>query len=92
MVALDEHIKQVGTYSVKLQFNKDITAAVSVVVVPEGADVEAFKAAQKEAALQHAAETEAQETAESSEQQDTAESSPGQPTEQTEAKTEENQK
>jgi len=48
-VALDEHIKQVGTFSVTLRFAEDLTASVSVVVVPEGADVEAFKAAQKEA-------------------------------------------
>ena len=49
-VELNEHIKQVGTYQVGLWFDKDLKAAVSVVVVPEGADVEAFKAAQKEAA------------------------------------------
>ncbi len=83
IVVLDEHIKQVGTYSVKLQFNKDVTAAVSVVVVPEGADVEAFKAAQKEIAQQQAAEKEA---AESSEEQQNAETSPDQPAQQTEQK------
>ncbi|MGA2172173.1 MAG: 50S ribosomal protein L9 [Sedimentisphaerales bacterium] len=49
-VELTEHIKQVGTYRVGLWFDNDLKAAVSVVVVPEGADVEAFKAAQKEAA------------------------------------------
>jgi large subunit ribosomal protein L9 len=49
-VELNEHIKQVGTYRVGLWFDNDLKAAVSVVVVPEGADVEAFKAAQKEAA------------------------------------------
>jgi hypothetical protein len=52
VVVLDEHIKQVGTFSVTLRFAGDLTAAVSVVVVPEGADVEAFKAAQKEAVRQ----------------------------------------
>jgi large subunit ribosomal protein L9 len=51
-VAIDEHIKQVGTYSVNLQFAEDLKVAVSVVVVPEGADVEAFKAAQKETVRQ----------------------------------------
>ncbi|MFH1371154.1 MAG: 50S ribosomal protein L9 [Planctomycetota bacterium] len=50
VVALDEHIKQVGTYNVKLRFEDDLKVAVTLVVVPEGADVEAFKAAQKEAA------------------------------------------
>ncbi len=50
VVALDEHIKQVGTYGVTLRFADDLSAAVTLVVVPEGADVEAFKAAQKEAA------------------------------------------
>jgi large subunit ribosomal protein L9 len=49
VVSLDEHIKQVGTYKVNLRFDDDITAAVNLVVVPEGADVEQFKAAQKEA-------------------------------------------
>jgi large subunit ribosomal protein L9 len=49
VVVLDEHIKQVGTYRVTLRFADDLSAAVSVVVVPEGADVEVFKAAQKEA-------------------------------------------
>lgn len=54
VVALDEHIKQVGTYNVKLQFADDLSVAISLVVVPEGADVEAFKAAQKEAAKEAA--------------------------------------
>jgi len=52
VVALDEHIKQVGTFSVNLRFADDLKVTVSVVVVPEGADVEAFKAAQKEAVRQ----------------------------------------
>ena len=49
VVALDEHIKQVGTYEVTLRFADDLKVVVSLVVVPEGADVEQFKAAQKEA-------------------------------------------
>ena len=53
-VVLDEHIKQVGTYKVALRFADTLLASVSVVVVPEGADVEAFKAAQKEAAKKQA--------------------------------------
>ena len=57
-VALYEHIKQVGTYNVKLEFADDLKVSVSVVVVPEGADVEAFKAAQLEAAKKPAAEEE----------------------------------
>ncbi len=64
VVMLHEHIKEVGTYSVKLEFADDLTASVSVVVVPEGVDAEAFKAAQKEAAKEAAklaAELKAQE-------------------------------
>lgn len=56
-VALGEHIKQVGTSQVTLKFAEDLTAAISVVVVPEGVDVEAVKAAEKEAA-EKAAEAE----------------------------------
>jgi large subunit ribosomal protein L9 len=50
VVALYEHIKQVGTHNIKLEFADDLKASVSVVVVPEGIDVAAFKAAQLEAA------------------------------------------
>ena len=57
-VALDEHIKQVGTYKVNLRFADDLTVAVNLVIVPEGADIEAFKAAQKEAAKKPAEEKE----------------------------------
>jgi large subunit ribosomal protein L9 len=67
MVMLHEHIKEVGTYSVKLEFADDLTASVSVVVVPEGVDAETFKAQQKEAvkeAAKLAAEQKAQEQAE----------------------------
>ena len=60
VIALDEHIKQVGTFSVNLHFADDLKATVSVVVVPEGADVEAFKAAQKEAAKKTAEQPEQQ--------------------------------
>lgn len=58
-VQLPEHIKQVGTSQVTLKFAEDLTATVSVVVVPEGVDVEAIKAAEKEAA-EKASEAEAQ--------------------------------
>jgi large subunit ribosomal protein L9 len=54
VVMLHQHIKEVGTYSVKLEFADDLTASVSVVVVPEGVDAEAFKIAQKEAAKEAA--------------------------------------
>jgi large subunit ribosomal protein L9 len=54
VVMLHEHIKEVGTYSVKLEFADDLTATVSVVVVPEGIDAETFKAQQKEAAKEAA--------------------------------------
>jgi large subunit ribosomal protein L9 len=57
-VALYEHIKQVGTYNVKLDFADDLKVSVSVVVVPEGVDAEAFKAAQLEAAKKSAVEEE----------------------------------
>lgn len=35
VVQLDEHIKQVGTHAVKLEFGEDLVATVSVVVVAE---------------------------------------------------------
>ena len=38
VVALAENIKQVGTHSVSLKFDKDLTATVSVVVVAEQED------------------------------------------------------
>jgi len=37
VVQLPEHIKQVGTYEATLKFDEDLTAKVSVVVVPEPA-------------------------------------------------------
>ena len=43
MVQLTEHIKQVGTHKVTLRFDKDLTAAVNVVVVAEAAEGEAAK-------------------------------------------------
>jgi large subunit ribosomal protein L9 len=64
VVMLREHIKEVGTYSVKLEFADDLIVPVSLVVVPEGVDVEAFKVQQKEAAKEAArlaAELKAQE-------------------------------
>jgi large subunit ribosomal protein L9 len=39
VVQLPHHIKQVGTHTVTLKFADDLTATVSVVVVPEGADI-----------------------------------------------------
>ena len=60
-IALGEHIKNVGTAEVKLKFANDLTATVSVVVVPEGVDAETIKAAEKEAAEKAAAEKEAAE-------------------------------
>ena len=62
-VDLHEHIKNVGTAQVKLTFTEDLSATVSVVVVPEGEDVEAFKAAEKEAAEKAAEEKAAAEKA-----------------------------
>jgi large subunit ribosomal protein L9 len=35
IVQLPEHIKEVGTHAVTLQFGQDVTATVNVVVVPE---------------------------------------------------------
>jgi large subunit ribosomal protein L9 len=55
-VDLPEHIKKVGTTQVKLTFGKDLSATVSVVVVPEGGSVEAIKAAEKKAAEKAAQE------------------------------------
>ena len=60
-VALEEHIKNVGTAEVKLKFANELTATVSVVVVPEGVDAETIKAAEREAAEKAAAENEAAE-------------------------------
>lgn len=62
-VELHEHIKNVGTSEVTLKFADDLTATVSVFVVPEGGDVEAIKAAEKEAAEKAAAEKAAAEKA-----------------------------
>lgn len=50
IVQLHEHIKDVGTRTVTLKFADDLTATVSVVVVPEGEDIEAFKKAEKDMA------------------------------------------
>ena len=62
-VALEEHIKNVGTAEIKLKFANELTATVSVVVVPEGVDAETIKAAEREAAEKAAAEKEAAEKA-----------------------------
>jgi large subunit ribosomal protein L9 len=52
-IAVYEHIKEVGSYKIKLEFMDDLTATINLVVVPEGADIEEFKAALKEAARKH---------------------------------------
>ena len=62
-VALGEHIKNVGTTEVTLEFANEMTAVVSVVVVPEGVDVETIKAAEKEAEEKKTAEKAAAEKA-----------------------------
>jgi len=62
-VALSEHIKNVGTTEVTLEFANEMTAVVSVVVVPEGVDVETIKAAEKEAEEKKTAEKAAAEKA-----------------------------
>ncbi len=46
VVELPHHIKQVGTHSVTLKFAEDLTATVTVTIVPEGAEI---AAEQKEA-------------------------------------------
>ncbi len=43
VVQLHEHIKQVGTHSIKLKFDSDLTATVSVVVVPEEQDLKSVE-------------------------------------------------
>ena len=50
IVQLHEHIKDVGTRTVTLKFADDLTATVSVVVVPEGEDLAAFKKAEQDMA------------------------------------------
>jgi len=56
VVQLPEHIKNVGTHSVTLKFADDLTATVSVVVVPEGGDVADVKAAEKATESEESAE------------------------------------
>ncbi|MHC4692229.1 MAG: 50S ribosomal protein L9 [Planctomycetota bacterium] len=63
-VALVEHLKNVGTAQVKLKFANELTANISVVVVPEGVDAETIKAAEREAAEKAAEEQAAKEAAE----------------------------
>ncbi len=48
VVQLPHHIKQVGTHSVTLKFSEDLNATVSVVVVPEGADIMSLKEPEQE--------------------------------------------
>jgi len=40
-VELPHHIKQVGAHSVTLKFAEDLTATVTVTIVPEGAEITA---------------------------------------------------
>ncbi len=63
-VALGEHLKNVGTAQIKLKFANEMTANISVVVVPEGVDAETIKAAEREAAERAAEEQAAKEAAE----------------------------
>jgi large subunit ribosomal protein L9 len=58
IVQLHEHIKDVGTRTVTLKFADDLTATVSVVVVPEGEDLAAFKKAEQDMARSHVKEGE----------------------------------
>lgn len=39
-IRIDEHIKEVGQHTVKIEFAADITATVKVIVVPEGQSME----------------------------------------------------
>ena len=48
-VQMPHHIKEVGTHSIRLEFDKDLAATVSVVVVPEGVDMESLKEREREA-------------------------------------------
>jgi large subunit ribosomal protein L9 len=58
-VDLTENIKNVGTHTVTLEFAEGLAATVSVVVVPEGGDIEAIKAAEaQEAPAEEEAEQE----------------------------------
>lgn len=47
-VQLAENIKQVGTHSVSLKFADDLSATVSVVVVPEDEDITSLKGPEQE--------------------------------------------
>lgn len=75
IVMLHEHIKEVGTYSIKLEFADDLTASVILVVVPEGIDAETFKAQQKEAAKE-AAKLAAEQKVQEQTEQPSAEAKP----------------
>lgn len=39
-IQIDEHIKEVGQYTVKLKFSANVTAKVKVTVVPQGQDAQ----------------------------------------------------
>jgi len=55
-VGLYEHIKEVGSYKIKLEFMDDLTASINLLIVPEGADIEEFRQALKDAAKKHSEE------------------------------------
>jgi large subunit ribosomal protein L9 len=60
VVRLGEHIKQVGSYQVKLKFADDLTATVNCVVVAEGMETEGAEAEGAEAETVPAESTEQQ--------------------------------
>lgn len=53
VVQLSEHIKQTGSYQVKLRFADNLTATINVVVVAEGAGTETVSPAPDPAAVLH---------------------------------------
>jgi large subunit ribosomal protein L9 len=89
-VAMGEHIKNVGTAEVKLKFANDLTATVSVVVVPEGVDVETIKAGEREASEKAAAEKAAAEKQAAQEAAEQKEPEQKEPAKKGKGKTEEN--
>jgi large subunit ribosomal protein L9 len=48
MVQLSENIKQVGSHSITVRFAPDLTAAVNVVVVAAGEDIESLRGAEQD--------------------------------------------
>jgi large subunit ribosomal protein L9 len=64
-VAMGGHIKEVGTHNVKLRFDKDLMATVSVVVVAEGGQVEGTERPEEGAEAEKAAGEQTEDTGES---------------------------